>query len=274
MSPLLLYGKPCTEHLAESIANSVTELGFAPKLYTIGFDNEQWLQYTTSLAKSATRYSVEVQNITVSQDILPEEFFKLVKDTCANADCSGVMLQQPLPTEFKQAVNFVDVSVDVDCQNPLTCAKLYYGQDGFRPATAQAVINLLDFYNIELQGKNVVIVGRGNAVGKPLALMMIARNATVTVCHTKTKNLAKVCQNADILISACGKARLITSDFVNNNTIVVDVGLSFVGGKSCGDVSPEVYDICAGYSPVPGGVGPVTRATLFENLIKAAKGDR
>lgn len=273
MSPLLLYGKNTADFLCEKIKQRVEEIGFMPKLYTIGFNNQQWVQYTTSLVRSAIKYGVCVENIVAKDDIGVDDFYSLVKNTCSLSDCNGLMLQQPLPAQYKNAVNFVQVDKDVDCQNPLTCAKLYLGQKGFRPATAQAVINLLDFYNIPLQGKNVVIVGRGNAVGKPLALMMLGRNATVTVCHTKTVNLANACKSADILISACGKAGLITKDFVNENCIVVDVGLSFVDGKSCGDVSAEVYSICAGYSPVPGGVGPVTRASLFENLVNTVNGD-
>ena len=151
----------------------------------------------------------------------------------------------------------------------MSVAKLYLGKDGFRPATPLAVINLLDFYKIDLWGKNVVIVGRGNAVGKPLALMCLQRNATVTVCHTKTQNLANVCKQADILITACGVPGLITTNHVTENSIVIDVGLSFVDGKTCGDVSTDVYDVCQAVTPVPRGIGPVTCVTLLQNLIKA-----
>ena len=127
---------------------------------------------------------------------------------------------------------------------------------------------MLDYYDIDVAGKHVVVVGRGNAVGKPLALMLLQRNATVTVCHSKTQRLADVCRNADVVVSATGKPGLVTADFVTENSIVIDVGLSFVDGKTCGDVAEEVYDKCAAVSPVPGGVGPVTRAVLLKNLCK------
>ena len=173
-------------------------------------------------------------------------------------DCENVVVEDP--------------NKDVDCLNPLSVCRLYNGENGLRPATPQAVIRLLDYYQIDLKGKNVVVVGRGNAVGKPLALMLLERNATVTVCHTKTVDLPAICRRADILVSACGVAGLITCDYVTRDSIVIDVGLSFVDGKTCGDVSKEVYEKCLAVSPVPGGIGPVTRATLFENLLKAAKG--
>ncbi|MBO5866656.1 MAG: bifunctional 5,10-methylenetetrahydrofolate dehydrogenase/5,10-methenyltetrahydrofolate cyclohydrolase, partial [Clostridia bacterium] len=199
----------------------------------------------------------------------PEQFCQIVKDASARDDVSGVIVQQPLPREFAHAVEFIDINKDVDCLNPLSVAMLYLGKEGFRPATPLAVINLLDYYNIDLYGKNVVIVGRGNAVGKPLALMCLQRNATVTVCHTKTQNLAEICKQADIVITACGAPGLITPDHVTSNSIVIDVGLSFVDGKTCGDVDMEVYQLCRAVTPVPRGIGPVTCVTLLQNLIKA-----
>ena len=206
----------------------------------------------------------------MGDNVLPDIFSYVVMTTCHQQDTTGVIVQQPLPKQYAKAVTFIDSNKDVDCLNPTSLAKLYMGEDGLYPATPLAVLRLLDYYGIDLQGKHVVIVGRGNAVGKPLALMALQRNATVTVCHTKTVDLPNICRSADVLVSACGVAGLITKDFVNPNSIVVDVGLSFVDGKTCGDVSAEVYDVVAAVSPVPGGVGPVTRAVLFENLCKAS----
>ncbi len=274
MSKILLLGKPCADFLYSSIIEKVSKIDHTPTLYTIGFCNDQWMQYTSSLAKNAVKYNIKVCNLHADDDVLPEDFFALVKKTSDLDSCDGLLLQQPLPNLYKKAVEYVSVDKDIDCLTPLSCAKIYLGQEGISPATAKAVVNLLDFYNIPIQGKNVVIVGRSNTVGKPLAMLLLAKNATVTICHTKTQNLSKICSQSDILISACGKAGLITKEFVNKNTIVIDVGLNFVGNKFCGDVAEDVYDICAGYSPVPGGVGPVTRATLFDNLINAIKGDR
>ena len=269
---MLLLGKPLVDCLTEKLQNQFCNLNC--KLYTIGFENEQWQQYVGSLDKSAQKYGVSCENLFVEDGIEPTIFFDYVKQVSTRVDCSALMLQQPLPKQYQQAVEFVDVKKDVDCLNPLSVANLYYGKDGFRPATPKAVLSLLDYYNINLQGKNVVVVGRGNTVGKPLALMLLSKNATVTVCHTKTVDLPNICKNADIIISACGVAGLITADFVTEKSIVIDVGLSFVDGKTCGDVSAEVYDICQAVSPVPGGIGPVTRAMLFENVLLAVKEDK
>ena len=267
MSAKLLLGKPCADSIYEDIRKA--SLQKAVKLATIGFDEDRWNQYSNSLEKSANNLGFMCEQIRLDASITPDGFCSVVKQFSADDAISGIIVQQPLPKEYSHAVNFVDVNKDVDCLNPLTIAKLYMGDNGFRPATPTAVLRLLDYYGIDLLGKNVVIIGRGNAVGKPLALMAIQRNATVTVCHTKTRNLPAITRKADILISACGVAGLVTEEYVSKNTVVIDVGLSFVNGKTCGDVAHEVYEKCKAVSPVPGGVGPVTRAVLFENLVKS-----
>lgn len=267
MSATLLLGKPCAEDIKQKISRQMQwQTG---KLFTVGFAEDRWMQYSNSLAKSALNYGFLCEEIFVESNISPDDFCATVRNICNKSDATGVIIQQPLPKSYAHAVECVDISKDVDCLNPHSLAKLYLGTNGFRPATPTAVLRLLDYYNIGLQGKRIVIIGRGNAVGKPLALMTLQRNATVTVCHTKTVNLPSVCKEADVLISACGVANLVTSEFVTSKSIVIDVGLSFVNGKSCGDVAKEVYDICRAVSPVPGGVGPVTRAILFENLFCA-----
>ena len=267
MSAKLLLGKPCADSICESVRSKLGER--SGKLYAVGFDTDTWKQYSSSLAKSAVRFGFSCEEVTVSEQSSPDEFCKAVESVSRREDACGVIVQQPLPKQYAHAVNFVDVDKDVDCLNPLSVAKLYKGEQGLYPATPLAVLRLLDYYGIDLQGKRVVIVGRGNAVGKPLALMALQRNATVTVCHTKTVDLASICRSADVLISACGVAGLITKEFVNPNSIVIDVGLSFVDGKTCGDVEQAVYEVVAAVSPVPSGVGPVTRATLYENLCTA-----
>lgn len=270
MSAKLLLGKPVTESICSKVNAEAAKI--EGKLCLIGFDEPRWNQYANSLNNSAAKYGFKCENIVVNDGIAVEDLRKLVKDACARSDVSGVMLQQPLDKQYKAVVDCVDLRKDVDCLNPLSISKLYNGEAGFRPATPSAVLLLLDYYGIDLKGKNIVVVGRGNAVGKPLALMLLERNATVTVCHTKTVDLPSICRKADIIVSACGVAGLITCEYVTERSIVVDVGLSFVNGKTCGDVSAEVYDKCAAVSPVPGGVGPLTRAALFVNLLQAAKG--
>lgn len=269
MSAKLMLGKPVVDSICETIRNEAQIL--SSKLCLIGFDEPRWNQYANSLMKSAEKYGFKCENIVVDSNITPNDFNTIVNNVCHRTDICGVMLQQPLDTPYKKAVECVDIHKDVDCLNPLSVFKMYNCEAGFRPATPLAVLLLLDYYGIDLKGKNVVIVGRGSAVGKPLALMLLERNATVTVCHTKTVDLPSICRNADIIVSACGVAGLITSDYVTEHSIVVDVGLSFVEGKTCGDVAEEVYSKCTAVSPVPGGIGPITRAALFSNLLKAAK---
>lgn len=269
MSAKLLLGKPVAEKICGDIVERLN--GANPKLCLLGFEEPRWNQYANSLKKSAEKYGFICENVVLKNGISVDEFSLRTEEICARRDVCGVMVQQPLDEQYKSVVEHISVDKDVDCLNPMTVYKLYNGEQGLRPATPQAVIRLLDFYQIDLQGKNVVVVGRGKAVGKPLALMLLERNATVTICHTKTVDLPSVCRNADIIVSACGVAGLITSEYVSESSIVIDVGLSFVDGKTCGDVSGEAYEKCCAVSPVPGGIGPITRATLFENLFKAAK---
>lgn len=264
---IILYGKPCAEKIGENVRRLAAET--KGKLYLAGFQDEKWEQYTRSLCKSAEKYGICCENI-VFGEITPNEFYQSIGNICKKNDALGVMLQQPLPKMYADAVKYIAAEKDVDCLSPLSVAKLYSGEAGFRPATPSAVLSLLDYYDISLCGKNVAIIGRGS-VGKPLALMALARNATVTVCHSKTKDLSAVCRSADVIISACGVPNIVTSEFVTERSVVIDVGLSFVNGKTSGDVSEEVYGKCYAVSPVPGGVGPVTRMALFLNLFKSVK---
>ena len=262
----LLLGKP----VADEIYKDILQYNKKMRLAAIGLDDPAWRQYVVGLQKSGERCNVTVENLNL-QGRTPSEFCATVRATSARKDIDGVVIQQPLDYMYMDATEQILPEKDVDCISDTSIALLYRGIELFAPATPKAVLKLLKFYGVDLLGKNVVIVGRGNAVGKPLALMCIHQHATVTVCHTKTQNLAAVCRQADILISACGAPGLITREFVTEKSVVVDVGLSFVNGKTCGDVAEEVQSIARAVSPVPGGVGPVTRAALFANLLEAYK---
>lgn len=262
----LLLGKPVAEQIFEEIA----QWNYKMRLAAIGLDNPAWKQYVAALQKSGEKCNVAVESINL-QGKSPKDFCATVRATSARQDISGVILQQPLPIDYVEAAYEIPPEKDVDCISDAAVAALYRGEEIFAPATPKAVLKLLKYYGVDLLGKHVVIVGRGAAVGKPLALMCLREHATITVCHTKTQNLANLCKTADILISACGAPGLITRDFVTENSIVVDVGLSFVDGKTCGDVAEEVKNVAKAVSPVPGGVGPVTRAALFSNLVSAVQ---
>ena len=179
MSEMLL-GRPVADALKQKTATTVKQCGFSPKLATVGFSEPRWLQYANSIAKSAPDYGVQTQNF-VADGMTAEGFSQLIAEISSDCSVDGVLVQQPLPKEFAHAVNCISVGKDVDCLSDLSLAQLYKGQECLYPATPLAVLELLDYYKIDLKGKNVVIVGRGNTVGKPLALMMLKRNATVTV---------------------------------------------------------------------------------------------
>lgn len=266
----ILLGRPVADSLAEKIKNQVRNNGFAPKLVTIGFSDAQWLQYTNSLKKSGEQLGIAVESA-LTDGTSVYNFEHTVSQICAQPSVNGVLVQQPLSKEFAAATRLIYPQKDVDCLCPQSVAALYGGEAALLPATPKAALCLLDFYNIDVCGKNVVVVGRGKAVGKPLALMLLQRNATVTICHTKTVNLPQIVRNADIVVSACGVHGIINANCVTQKSIIIDVGLSFVDGKTCGDASEDVYQIAQAVSPVPGGVGPITRMALFENLLLATK---
>ena len=271
MSEMLL-GRPVADALKQKTATTVKQCGFSPKLATVGFSEPRWLQYANSIAKSAPDYGVQTQNF-VADGMTAEGFSQLIAEISSDCSVDGVLVQQPLPKEFAHAVNCISVGKDVDCLSDLSLAKLYKGQECLYPATPLAVLELLDYYKIDLKGKNVVIVGRGNTVGKPLALMMLKRNASVTICHSRTKNLAALTRMANIVICATGRPRAFGAAYFAPGQTVLDVGINFdTHGKLCGDVDFEAVEpIVAAITPVPGGIGSVTTSVTMEHTVRAAE---
>ena len=208
----------------------------------------------------------------ISQAEFDSEFARINKDSSNQ----GILLFRPLPKNLsdKYACNIINPAKDIDCMSPINLAGVFASQkNSFAPCTALAVMEMLNHYKISLTGKNAVILGRSLVLGRPLAMLMLGENATVTICHTKTQNLAEICRRSDIIIAAAGKAGIITPEFVNEKSIIVDVGINISpDGKLCGDVDYErVAPIVHAISPVPGGVGAVTTSVLAKNLIQAAK---
>jgi len=273
MSARILYGKPVAEQIKQAVLQETSLLGRQLKIVTLGFaSNLEWGQYSKSLQKSAPSYNCEVQNNYVDDNVTPEEFFAMLDVFSADQSVDGILVQQPLPKDFRFAIDHINPSKDIDGLTANNLQSLFCAKEVLVPATPLAVVKILQYYGIDMQGKNAVIIGRGIAVGKPLSLLLLNRNATVTVCHTKTVDVASIAKNADLLVSAVGKAGLVTPDFVNQNAVVIDVGLSFENGIASGDVDFEaVSQCCSAISPVPGGVGPVTRACLFYNTLVASK---
>lgn len=202
------------------------------------------------------------------------QILELVEKLNQDPDVHGILVQLPLPKEVDEnrIINAISKQKDVDCFHPYNLGRLFQGDEsGFLPCTPHGVIRLLEFYDIDVEGKDVVIVGRSNIVGKPLFSLMLNRSATVSVVHSKTKDLAKKTKEADILCVAVGRAGFITKDMVKPGAVVIDVGINSIDGKLHGDVARDVGDIASYMTPVPGGVGPMTITMLMDNTIKACR---
>ena len=203
-----------------------------------------------------------------------EELLALVETLNNEKSINGILCQLPLPKHLdeKTVINAIDPKKDVDAFHPSNVGKIMIGDYDFVPCTPAGVMELLKYYNIEAEGKLCVVIGRSNIVGKPMSMLLLHKNGTVTTCHSRTKNLKEVCKEADILVAAVGKAKFVTADMVKDGAVVVDVGMNRFDGKLCGDVDFEGVSQKASFiTPVPGGVGPMTIAMLMQNTLTAAK---
>ncbi len=274
-----LRGMPVVESLAKNFTEQIEKLkknGIVPKLSVVRVgSSEDDLSYERGIHKrfSAVNALVDVVELPegVPQETLESAILALNRDNAIH----GILLFRPLPKHLseKNIKMLIDPEKDVDCMGEINMARVFSGDPiGYPPCTAQAVMELLDFYGIELTGKKVTVVGRSLVVGKPVAMLLLGRHATVTICHTRTKNLAEECRRADVLIACAGSAGMITPKFTHSEQIILDVGIHMVGGKLCGDVD---YTAVAGHvkaiTPVPGGVGTVTTSVLLKHTILSAQ---
>jgi len=204
-----------------------------------------------------------------------EELLELVGKLNADDSVTGILVQLPLPRSINETtiLNAISPIKDVDCFHPMNVGKVSIGEKGFLPATPAGVIQLLKRSDIDIAGKNCVVIGRSNIVGKPMSMLLLRENGTVTICHSKTAELKEVCKRADILVVAIGKPKMITSEYVKEGAAVIDVGIHRMeNGKLCGDVDfDDVKDVCGAITPVPGGCGPMTIAMLMNNCVEAIR---
>lgn len=273
-----LRGLPVVNSLTEQINKQIENLNkkqIIPKLAVIRVgEREDDISYEKGILKrfSAVNAAVDVINLPseVSQNILEESIVSLNNDNSVH----GILLFRPLPKHLSQErlKEVISKYKDVDGMGTISNAYVYESnKEGYAPCTAQAVIEILDFYGIDLSGKKITIIGRSLVVGKPLSMLLLDRNATITVCHTKTLNLADECKKAEILIACAGSAKMVGIDFIHPEQIVIDVGINIVNGKLCGDVDYEaVAKNVASITPVPGGVGSVTTSVLLKNTVNSA----
>lgn len=230
--------------------------------------------YVSNKEKACEAVGFYSEKIALKENTTEEELLKIIERLNADTKINGILCQLPLPKHIneKTVINAISPEKDVDAFHPVNVGKIMIGDFDFLPCTPAGIMEMLRYENIDTVGKRCVVIGRSNIVGKPMAMLMLHKNATVTVCHSKTVNLKEICRDADILVAAVGKANFVTADMVKPGAVVIDVGMNRVDGKLCGDVAySEVEPIASAITPVPGGVGPMTIATLMQNTLTAAK---
>ncbi|MBQ7288677.1 MAG: bifunctional methylenetetrahydrofolate dehydrogenase/methenyltetrahydrofolate cyclohydrolase FolD [Clostridia bacterium] len=275
----LIDGKAISDHVKQRVACQTTELkqqGITPGLAVILVGEDPASQiYVNSKERACVQVGFYSEKHTLPADTTMEQLLALIDRLNADEKIDGILCQLPLPKHLDETavLHAISPEKDVDAFHPTNVGKIMIGDFDFLPCTPAGIMEMLAYEQIETEGKHCVVVGRSNIVGKPMAMLMLHKNATVTICHSRTKNLADYCRSADILIAAVGKANFITEDMVKPGAVVIDVGMNRpAGGKLCGDVDFEgVKEKAAYITPVPGGVGPMTIATLMQNTLTAAK---
>lgn len=275
----IIDGKALAQEIRNELKLEVQELkekGINPKLAVImvGEDKASAV-YVRNKSKACNELGIEFEEFIKGNETTQKELIDLIDELNKREDIHGILLQSPIPKklDIREAFNRIDSSKDVDGFNPINVGKLAIGEDCFISCTPYGVIKMLEAYNIEIEGKRAVVIGRSNIVGKPVAQCLLNKNATVTICHSKTRNIAEVVREADIVIAALGKPKFVTEDMIKDGAVVIDVGINRNSeGKLEGDVDFENVSKKASYiTPVPGGVGPMTIAMLMNNVVKAAK---
>ena len=284
-----LLGKEVNEALVAALqarTAALREKGIAPTLGIIRLgENPSDLSYEKGATKRAEEVGVDVKNFVLPEDASKEDVLAVIDQVNADDSIHGVLMFRPLPKHLKadqdEICNRLAPKKDVDSMTHMSNAGVFEGQDlGYAPCTPAACMEILDHYGIDCKGKNAVVIGRSLVVGKPAAMMLMAKNATVTICHTRTVNTAEICKNADIIVTAAGVLNSLTKDFVREGQIVIDVSMNWnpekittkgKGGMSGDCVFEEVEPIVEAITPVPGGVGAVTTTVLMKHVVEAAE---
>lgn len=275
----IIDGKALARKIRMELKEEVEKLkkkNIFPKLAVIMVGEDKASKvYVRNKSKACEEIGVEYEEFLLKDDTKMEDLLNLIEELNNRPDINGILLQSPVPKhlDINKAFNKIDYRKDVDGFNPVNVGKLVIGEDCFISCTPFGVMKMLEEYGIEIEGKNAVVVGRSNIVGKPLAQCLLKKNATVTICHSRTKNIHEITNNADIVVAALGKPKYIKENMVKEGAVVIDIGINRGDdGKLVGDVDFENVSKKASYiTPVPGGVGPMTIAMLMNNVVKAAK---
>jgi methylenetetrahydrofolate dehydrogenase (NADP+) / methenyltetrahydrofolate cyclohydrolase len=300
MTAEILSGKEVAESIKKQIANEVKSLNYQPCLIVVRVgEDEASKVYVANKVKTSQELGFKSEHIHFSEDITQTELLQTIDELNKRADVDGILVQLPLPKHIDEKIvlNTILPEKDVDGFNPINVGKLSIGEKSLIPCTPAGVIEILKFYNIETKGKNAVIVGRSNIVGKPMAMLLLQADATVTICHSRTQNLAEITSKADILIAAIGRAGFIKAEHIKQNAVVIDVGINSFSDKELvnelfneadlekrinaiekrgftliGDVNQkDAFNKAGKFTPVPGGVGLLTIAMLMKNTLEASK---
>lgn len=277
---ILMDGKALAQKVRENVRVEVEKLkeqGINPKLSVIMVGNDSASAvYVRNKSNACKKAGIEFDEYLLPEETKEDELIELIEKLNNDDSVHGILLQSPVPKHINidRAFDTISPKKDVDGFNAVNVGRLTIGQDCFISCTPYGIIKILEEYNIEIEGKRAVVIGRSNIVGKPMLQCLLAKNATVTVCHSRTKDLASVVREADIVVAAIGKPNFITGDMIKEGAVVIDVGINRMeDGKLIGDVNFEEAEAKASYiTPVPGGVGPMTIAMLVENVVKAARG--
>lgn len=273
----IIDGKKTSKQIKDELREKVSELkekGIDISLCVIQVGNDPASTIYVRNKKRACEYiGIKSQSYELPEETTETELLEIVDELNKSSNVNGILVQMPLPNHINEdkIIQAISPDKDVDGFHPQSVGRLSIGQKGFVSCTPAGIIQLLKRYNISIEGKECVVIGRSNIVGKPMAMLMLRENATVTVCHSRTKDLAKIASRADILIVAIGKAKFVTKEFVKDGAVVIDVGMHRnENNKLCGDVDfDDVVDKVSAITPVPGGVGPMTIAMLMYNCVEA-----
>lgn len=278
MSAVRMDGKALSAKVRSSILAETEELkkkGVTPGLAVIIVGNDPASEiYVRNKEKACAECGFYSEKYALPAETSQEELLGLIDQLNHSPQISGILCQLPVPDHISEeaVINAIDPKKDVDAFHPVNVGKIMVGNFDFVPCTPAGVMELLDEYQIDIKGKECVVVGRSNIVGKPMSMLLLHRHGTVTMCHSRTQHLDEVCRRADILVAAVGKAGFITPNMVKDGAVVIDVGINRnAEGKVCGDVDPAAMEKASYMTPVPGGAGPMTITMLMKNTLKAAK---
>lgn len=275
---MVLDGKEVAAALEKKLKSRLEKLkenSYIPKLAVIlTGDHSASAMYASFMQKVAQKYGIQSELIKRGKDITEKELESLISDLNADVSVTGILMMMPLPDHIctQKMIDCIDPDKDVDGLTTVNAGRLFSGRDGFFGCTPRAVMEILRHYKIPLEGKDIVVIGRSNVIGKPISMMLLNENATVTICHSRSRNLKDMTRKADVIVVAVGHPCSLQGDMVKKGAVVIDVGINRIDGKTVGDVDYEsVFPVAGAVTPVPGGVGAVTTTMVIESVIKAGE---